>query len=236
MDSSPLRAVTFCRFGYDESLTLDRVVQLIDQKELWPGELLQIDGAKEWKAARDFPQLRPYFGDGAGRPVDARRRKPYERGERPPFRLAFTPDDGADFDVGQRVGVRVFGASLVLWSAFWLFLTLPTLSVEWRSAGWPTTTGVALRASPNDSDSTDVTYEYVVTRAHYRGKDTLDFVRKGDEVRVRYNPARPGTSTLADGIRGRTVGFVFIGVVAIALGAGLMIFPAGAAALVNAGS
>lgn len=53
--------MTFCRFGFDEHLTLDDLRQLIDRKELAQHDLLLVGDSTDWKAARDIAELKGLF-------------------------------------------------------------------------------------------------------------------------------------------------------------------------------
>lgn len=65
--------VFFCRFGFQEELTLDDVRALINRKELKPTDLLQTSSSPEWKRARDIPLLSSCFPD-AEQPLQPRKR------------------------------------------------------------------------------------------------------------------------------------------------------------------
>lgn len=51
----------FCRFGFEEQLTLEDVRTLINRRELKADDLLLIDDTTQWKRAREIAVLQPYF-------------------------------------------------------------------------------------------------------------------------------------------------------------------------------
>ncbi len=53
--------MAFCRFGFEEQLTLEDVRTLINHQELKADDLLQVGDTTQWKRAREIAVLQPYF-------------------------------------------------------------------------------------------------------------------------------------------------------------------------------
>ena len=202
----------FCRFGLEESLTVEDLRRLIAQRALQPGDRLQVDGKGEWIEARDVPELRTHFPIYAPRPAYAKPFKPF---------LPKFHESSPSYRAQPARPMQIFIASVfIAISLFNLYTDMRAHAALAAQSEWPVTTATV--TDIRDRGRTRyATFTYVANGVtlsdERRARDTARSV--GATFPIRYDPAEPGRTLPMTNAPNNRSSDILIDVLFVAIGA-----------------